>query len=505
MPNKIRIKRSAVGGNQGPGKLDSAELAYESGRSILYIGRDQQGEPPTQIVEPIGGSGAFVALTQAQDIEGIKTFKSNTGGGSGITIGTNAKLDCQANAVAENPSLLMTGADPNKVIDENTEQVVGAGYVNKNFITKSIENEVITSVKVFTKAPQIQTALANPPDAKDFAVWGYVSGQIAASKASLKLNDESLVPDSTIAEARNVDVNSLNIINLKHPRTPDTEGGELITTHNTDAATRAYVDGADTAPRLTDQNMHGNRIINVKVDGNNSVVNKEYVDNRIKGLRVFPSCDLATAEPIDNWNNENSDPPTRIVDGVARRIDGVEIKVGDIILFKDQTDKDADDGFSIVNGIYIVPEDEGGLPKPLERIARLKDGEDASLVFTFIDRGDSNADHGFVCTNNEGEAKVGTNALSFNKFSDAQGGTPITAGDGISISSGVVATKIQPPLTFTGASSDVVGISPTLLSQFLTGTAAGPKDVPPKVDGPNLTFMNDYSNLTIDLGEYTTS
>lgn len=505
MANKIRIKRSAIGGMAGPDSLDSAELAYESGRSILYIGRDMQGAPPTQTVEAIGGSGAFVALNGAQNIEGAKTFTSNTASGASILIGTNATLDCQDNAVAENPNLLMS-ADDNKVIDEATEQIVGAGYVNKNFITKSIENEIIPSVKIFAKAPQIKTAPASAPAANDFAVWGYVSKQIKASTDGLKLNAASLVPDSTVKDARNVDVNNLNIVNLKHPRTPDKAAP--ITNFNTDAATRAYVDGAASAPRLTNQDMNGKQITNLTVGGNSSAVTKEYVDNRIKGLRVFPSCDLATAQPIEDWNDQNPEPPTRLVgdSDVEREIDGVKLKVGDIILFKDQTDKDAEKGFSKVNGIYFVPDDVGDKPQPFQRIDRLKVGEDASLVFTFIDRGESNADHGFVCTNNQGEAVVGTNLLSFNKFSDAQGGTPITAGEGISINAGEISAKIQGPLTLVADSgTGTIGIDSALIGPFLTGSAAGDKNDPPQVNGPSITFNDTYSNLTIDLGEYKTS
>lgn len=79
MANTLRIKRRATGGGAGaPTSLENAELAFNEQTDILYYGEGTGGTggSATQVIA-IGGSGAFVGLSGAQTIAGVKTFSDS--------------------------------------------------------------------------------------------------------------------------------------------------------------------------------------------------------------------------------------------------------------------------------------------------------------------------------------------------------------------------------------------------------------------------------------------
>jgi hypothetical protein len=76
MANTIRIKRRLTGATGSPTTLKNAELAYneaDAGTGVLYYGRGADGNGDATNIVPIGGDGAFVALTGNQTISGTKT------------------------------------------------------------------------------------------------------------------------------------------------------------------------------------------------------------------------------------------------------------------------------------------------------------------------------------------------------------------------------------------------------------------------------------------------
>jgi hypothetical protein len=76
MANTIRIKRRLTGATGSPATLKNAELAYneaDAGTGVLYYGRGADGNGDATNIVPIGGDGAFVALTGNQTITGTKT------------------------------------------------------------------------------------------------------------------------------------------------------------------------------------------------------------------------------------------------------------------------------------------------------------------------------------------------------------------------------------------------------------------------------------------------
>ena len=76
MSNTLRIKRSTS--TAAPTTLQNAELAYSenSNRLFIGVGTGGAGGSATSIVA-IGGVGAFVDLTTAQTVAGVKTFSSS--------------------------------------------------------------------------------------------------------------------------------------------------------------------------------------------------------------------------------------------------------------------------------------------------------------------------------------------------------------------------------------------------------------------------------------------
>jgi hypothetical protein len=146
--------------------------------------------------------------------------------------------------------------------------------------------------------------------------------------------------------------------------------------------------------------------------------NKAYVDAARTGLDVKASVRAATTAALTlSTGIENGDI-----------VDGVTLVTGDRILVKNQ-------GTGAENGIYIVP--ASGAP------SRSTDADSNTEMtpgmFTFVEEGTTNADSGWVMTN-DGAITVGTTALVFALFSVA--GT-IFAGDGLSKSGDVLNVNVK--------------------------------------------------------------
>ena len=110
----------------------------------------------------------------------------------------------------------------------------------------------------------------------------------------------------------------------------------------------------------------------------------------------------------------------------TQTIDGVSIAADDRVLVKNQST-------GTQNGIYLC---KAGA---WSRTTDFATGEDEAGAFCFVEQGSTQADCGFVCTNNQGGGVVGTDALVFSQFSGA--GT-YTAGDGMDLSGTVFSLDI---------------------------------------------------------------
>ena len=138
----------------------------------------------------------------------------------------------------------------------------------------------------------------------------------------------------------------------------------------------------------------------------NSLATKEYVDAVKTGLDIKDSVKVATtaAGTLSSSFANN------------QTVDGITLATGDRILIKDQSTGSE-------NGIYTV--NASGAPTRATDFD--EDAEVSGGAFTFVEQGNANGDSGFVLTNN-GTVDVGTDAMSFTKFS---GAGSITAGAGL--------------------------------------------------------------------------
>jgi hypothetical protein len=171
---------------------------------------------------------------------------------------------------------------------------------------------------------------------------------------------------------------------------------------------------------------------------------KGYVDSVAQGLDIKASVKAATTE--------NGALATAFDNGSV--IDGVTLATGDRILIKNQTDATA-------NGIYVVA--ASGAPT---RSTDMNAAAEFPGAFTFVEQGTTNADTGYVCTNNS--VVVGTTEITFAQFSGAGSyvaGNGITlTGNSFSINTGVTA-DLSTAQTFTNKTLT----SPTITTPVVTG------------------------------------
>jgi hypothetical protein len=171
---------------------------------------------------------------------------------------------------------------------------------------------------------------------------------------------------------------------------------------------------------------------------------KGYVDSVAQGLDIKASVKAATTE--------NGALATAFDNGSV--IDGVTLATGDRILIKNQTDATA-------NGIYVVA--ASGAPT---RSTDMNAAAEFPGAFTFVEQGTTNADTGYVCTNNS--VVVGTTEITFAQFSGAGSyvaGNGLTlTGNSFSINTGVTA-DLSTAQTFTNKTLT----SPTITTPVVTG------------------------------------
>lgn len=187
MANIIRIKRRTTGSAGAPASLQNAELAFNEVSGVLYYaqGTGGAGGTATSIIE-IGGAGAFVALSGAQTIAGVKTFSSTIQGSISGNAGT-------ATALATSRTISISGdADGSASFDgsANADIAITLDTVNSNVGTytkltvngkglvtaaaNATLNDISAPTSSYSFGSQNLTNLADPVNAQDAATKYYV-------------------------------------------------------------------------------------------------------------------------------------------------------------------------------------------------------------------------------------------------------------------------------------------------------------------------------------------
>jgi hypothetical protein len=200
-----------------------------------------------------------------------------------------------------------------------------------------------------------------------------------------------------------VSVNAAGVATVSiNPATTSTPG-------SMSAADKTKLDNATnaaTASTLVQRDASGNAAFNMLTINNaptnaTDAVNKAYADALVQGLDIKQSVRAIATSNVASL----SGPQT---------IDGVSLVAGDRVLLISQTTTTQD-------GIYVVA------AGAWTRATDFAIGSTVAGAFMFVEEG-TNADTGWVCTNNKGSDTVGTNDLSFTQFS---GAGSIVAGFGL--------------------------------------------------------------------------
>ena len=463
----LQIKRST--GSTAPGTLADGELAYTHGNDKLFIGDGSTvkvlgGKSFNDKIDHVGGvltanSAAIVDGNKAID-EFIIGNNATTGGALKIKEGTNngthhVQLK-SPNSLSGNVEFELPSADGNNgdFLKTNGSGALSFGAISSSFTLAgdSGSNDTFTTggTLTFSGSNGVATTISNDEitfagtDAtasskgvasfsnSDFAVssgavtikaGGVTNAQLAGSIANAKLANDGITIGST-----------------------DTSLGDTITALA--GMTEIAVDNITLdANTISTTNSNGNLVLSpngtgaVNVPsgyesrsgfGDDSLVNKSYVDAVANGLDVKASVKVATTANLAATYNNGNGTLTASSNG-AISVDGVTLSVNDRILVKDQTTQTQ-------NGFYkVTATGSGGAAFVL---TRTPDADAASELtggaFTFVEEGTANADNGFVLTTN-GTPTLGTTNITFEQFS---GAGQISAGAG---------------LTKTGNTIDVVG------------------------------------------------
>ena len=487
----LQIKRST--GSTAPSSLADGELAYTHGNDQLYIGDGSTvevigGKSFNDKIDHTAGTLTASSAVIVDSNSAIDTMlvgnHATTGGQLKLNEGTNNGTHFIAlkspNSLSGNVTFTLPIADGSagEFIKTNGSGALSFGAVTSSFtlaadvgtsdtfntggtltfaggdgLASTVSNDTITfDAEDATASSKGVASFSN----SDFAVssgavtiksGGVTSTQLAGSIANAKLANDGITIGST-----------------------DTSLGDTITALA--GMTAIAVDNISLdANTISTTNSNGDMIlapngtgaVNVPSGyesragfGDDSLVNKSYVDAVANGLDVKASVKVATTANLAATYNNGNGTLTASSNG-AIAVDGVTLSVNDRVLVKDQSTQTQ-------NGFYkVTATGSGGAAFVL---TRTPDADAASELtggaFTFVEEGTANADNGYVLTTN-GTPTLGTTNITFEQFS---GAGQISAGAG---------------LTKTGNTIDVVGtadkISVTANALTIASTYVGQSSI----------------------------
>ena len=450
----LQIKRST--GSTAPGSLADGELAYTHGNEKFYIGDGSTvkvigGKSFNDKLDHTDGTLTASSAVLVDSNSAIDDFiignNATTGGTLKLKEGTNngthhVQLK-SPNALSGNVEFTLPSADgsADQFLKTNGSGTLSFGTISSSFTlaADSGSNDTFNTSETltFTGGTGIDTTVAN--NEITYAIDSTVATLTGSQTLTNKTINASQLVNGSVSNAKLAN-DGITI------GSDDTSLGGTITDLN--GLTSVDVDNITLdANTISTTNSNGNLVLepngtgSVTVPsgyesragfGNDSLVNKSYVDAVANGLDVKKSVRVATTANLAGSYNNGNGTITASSNG-AISIDGVSLSVNDRVLVKDQTSQ-------VENGFYRVTTVGSGSAAFV--LTRTPDGDEADELtggaFTFVEEGTANADNGYVASHN-GTPTVGTTNITFEQFS---GAGQIAAGAG---------------LTKTGNTIDVVG------------------------------------------------
>ena len=450
----LQIKRST--GSTAPGTLADGELAYTHGNDKLFIGDGSTvkvlgGKSFNDKIDHTDGTLTASSAVLVDSNKAIDEFiignNATTGGALKIKEGTNNgthHVQLKApNSLSGNVEFTLPNADGSsgQFLKTNGSGTLEFDTISSSFTlaADSGSNDTFNTSETltFTGGTGIDTTVSN--NEITYAIDSTVATLTGSQTLTNKTINASQLVNGSVSNAKLAN-DGITI------GSDDTSLGGTITDLN--GITSLDVDNITIdANTISTTNSNGNLVISpngtgtVTVPsgyegragfGDDSLVNKSYVDAVANGLDVKASVRVATTANLAGSYNNGNGTITASSNG-AISIDGVSLSVNDRVLVKDQTTQTQ-------NGFYKVTTVGSGSAAFV--LTRTPDADAASELtggaFTFVEEGTANADNGFVLTTN-GTPTHGTTNITFEQFS---GAGQISAGAG---------------LTKTGNTIDVVG------------------------------------------------
>jgi len=487
----LQIKRST--GSTAPGSLADGELAYTHGNEKLYIGDGSTvkvlgGKSFNDKIDHTDGTLTASSAVLVDSNSAIDDFNignnATTGGSLKLKEGTNNGTDHVAlkapNALNSSVTFTLPAADgsANQFLKTNGSGTLSFDTISSSFSLAADSGTTDTfntgETLTFTGGTGIDTSVTD--NEITYAIDSTVATLTGTQTLTNKTINASQLVNGSVSNAKLAN-DGITI------GSDDTSLGGTITDLN--GLTSVDVDNITLdANTISTTNSNGNLVLepngtgSVTVPsgyesragfGNDSLVNKSYVDAVANGLDVKKSVRVATTGNLAGSYNNGNGTITASSNG-AISIDGVSLSVDDRVLVKDQTSQ-------VENGFYKVTTVGSGSAAFV--LTRTPDGDEADELtggaFTFVEEGTANADNGYVASHN-GTPTVGTTNITFEQFS---GAGQIAAGAGLTKTGNTInvvgtADKITVSANAITIASTYIGQSSiTTLGTVSTGTWNG--------------------------------
>ena len=475
MAVNIQIKRST--GTTAPGSLADGELAYTHGTGTqgnngdrLFIGDGSTvnvigGQYFVEKLDHVDGTLTAASAVTADANSAVDNFiigNSATTGGSlklkeGTNNGTHHIQLKSPNSLSGNVEFELPSADGSngEFLKTNGSGTLSFGAISSSFTlaADSGSNDTFNTSETltFTGGTGINTTVSN--NEITYAIDSTVTTLAGTQTLTNKTLTAPVIEGGTIGNSTPVTIAKIDSVQIdSNTISTITSNGNLILSPNGTGAVNVP-SGYESRAGF----------------GNDSLVNKSYVDAVANGLDVKASVRVATTTNLAGSYNNGAGTITASSNG-AISVDGVTLSVDDRVLVKDQTTQTQ-------NGFYKVTTVGSGSAAFV--LTRTPDADAASELtggaFTFVEEGTANADNGYVLTTN-GTPTLGTTNITFEQFS---GAGQISAGAGLTKTGNTIdavgtSNRISVSANAIDISTSYVGqTSITTLGTITTGTWTG--------------------------------